>query len=617
MQHQLNKTFILCLVMLIASFKTQAQEQDKFYKIEHFDSLRVEFFSDILKIDPNQSLNRAKYILTKSTTDLQKMNAKQCLGVGFMINKIPDSARYYFYEAIDEAKNMPDKKYFVSAVINYSNLDLSYKKNDKLISLLYEALTLSERDDQKALLYQFLGEAYYKSEDLIKAEEFYLKALPLVGENKTNIYRGLEGLYFRKKEYKKALNYILKSINQNKEQIDVNLAFAYLKAGRNYLFLNDLINAEKYLKLSIETQKKINAEVVLGEYYYYMALLAKKQQKPEEIYFLDKAENEIVASQDHYFLKDVYLKKSNFYARKDNNHLEDLYLDKYLSLHDSLFTSEKNSLKASLETKFKVRENEIEIKNKELIIQKEKKQKQRYLIFSILLTLLIISVIYFYRKQLKLKDILSKEKLEKLRKDQELEVLKAKTKERNMLSKKLHDEVASDIFAAKIKLEGIKKENSTKNQILNTLNNIYLNVRDFSHNTRSVDLSVKSFSLWVNEICEDILSNDPEVNIVIHNSEKINALNESMLHELLLIIKECAINTKKHANASSFELQMTLHSRKLFISIKDNGKGTTKLENGIGLKNLQDRVKNLNGVLTIDAKEGFNLYIEIETALDN
>ena len=617
MQQQLNKTFILCLVMLVVSFKTQAQEQDKFYKIEHFDSLRVVFFGSILEIEPSKSLERAKYILTRSTSDVERINAKQCLGIAFTIDQQPDSARHYFYQAIDEARKIPEKNHFVSAVINYSNLDLFYKKNDTLISLLYEALTLSEKRKHKALIYQFLGEAYYKSDDLTKAEEFYLKALPLVGDNTTDIHRGLEGLYFRKKEYKKALNYILKSIESSKEKIDVNLAYAYLKAGRNYLALNDLENTEKFFSLSKEVQQTINAEVVLGEYYYYMALLAKKQQNPNEIFFLNNAEKELLTSQHHYFLKDVYLKKSNFYARKDNNHLEDLYLDKYLSLHDSLFTSEKNSLKASLETKFKVRENEIEIKNKELIIQKEKKQKQRYLIFSILLTLLIISVIYFYRKQLKLKDILSKEKLEKLRKSQELEVLKAKTKERNMLSKKLHDEVASDIFAAKIKLEGIKKDNSTKNQILNTLNNIYLNVRDFSHNTRSVDLSVKSFSLWVNEICEDILSNDPEVNIVIHNSEKINALNESMLHELLLIIKECAINTKKHANASSFELQMTLHSRKLFISIKDNGKGTTNLEYGIGLKNLQDRVKNLNGVLTIDAKEGFNLYIEIETALDN
>ena len=588
-----------------------SQSNDSFYKIEEFDSLRINFFDGVLQVDPNQSLDRARFILSKSKTKLQRMNAQQCLGVAFTINKEPDSARVYFFRAIEQARSIPEKKHFVSTVVNYSNLDLAYKKNEQLISLLYEALEVSERDDQKTLIYQFLGEAYYKSEDLQKAEEYYLKALPLVGENKTNIYRGLEGLYFRKKEYNKALNYILKSIESGKEIEDVNLAFAYVKAARNYLYLNDLGNAEKYFDYSEKIQLSTSSKVVFGEYFYYKALLYRKLGQEDEILYLNKAEKEFISSQDHYLLKDVYLKKSNYYTRNKNLVMEDQYLEKYLNLHDSLFTSEKNNLKADLETKYLVRENQIELKNKELIIKEEQRQNKWYLFFLTLLTLLVIFVIYFYRKQLTLKDILNKEKVLKIQKDKQLAVLQAKTKERNDLSKKLHDEVASDIFAARIKIENIDNPAPLKGEILTTLNSIYKNVREFSYETKSVDLNQKRFTSWVKEICDDLLGNHLSAIVRIYNEEKVNALNQALLYELLLIIKECAINTKKHSNASEFELQMSIYSKRLFLSIHDDGDVSANYKKGNGLKNIENRVFANNGEMSIDIEDGFRVNFEI------
>ncbi len=601
-------------VISIALYQTvgYAQTKDEFYQTRKFDSLRILFFKDVLEIPPNESLERAQYILLQSKDVKQRMNAKQCLGVAFTLKKEPDSARLYFYEAIKIARNIPEKKHFISAVINYSNLDSSHKENEDLLKLLYEALNYAKKDRHKTLLYQFLGQVYYESRDFDKAEEFYLKGLSFVGDNTIGIYRGLEGLYFNKKEYDKALQYILKSIDENASKSDVNLAFAYLKAGRNYLFLGDLKNAEKYFELSDEMRRKVQSEVILGEYYYYMAILSKRRNDPNEFTYLDLAEKEFVESQEHHLLKDVYLKKSNYYARQNIASSEERYLNKYISLHDSLFAFEKNELKASLETKFLVKENQIKLENKEIIINKEKKEKTQYIFISIILILLVFGLIYFYTKKIKLQTILGKEKLSKLKKSQELEVLKAKNKERNKLSKKLHDEVANDIFEAKIILEESSKKGFSKSYFFSILNRIYLNVRDFSHDVKSIDLSEKEFSKWVGEIIENILGNDMETNIVIHNMDRINLLDENLLYELLLIIKECTINTKKHSTASMFKLHMAVHQNSLFLNMKDNGKGgESNHKIGKGLKNIEDRLKNMGGTLKIDAEDGFMVYIEM------
>jgi signal transduction histidine kinase len=102
-----------------------------------------------------------------------------------------------------------------------------------------------------------------------------------------------------------------------------------------------------------------------------------------------------------------------------------------------------------------------------------------------------------------------------------------------------------------------------------------------------------------------------------HPRNKINTIDESILHEVYHIIQELITNTIKHAQASQIELQLNLIESIFSIIFEDNGRGFAIETNkeGIGLTNIKNRIHQLNGTLHIDATHNrgsiFNLEIPI------
>ena len=99
--------------------------------------------------------------------------------------------------------------------------------------------------------------------------------------------------------------------------------------------------------------------------------------------------------------------------------------------------------------------------------------------------------------------------------------------------------------------------------------------------------------------------------------EELDALSDELLADAYRIVQELINNILKHAEATRAEVQLTKHEDHLNIVINDNGKGFQKTKKqGIGLRNIRERLQKVQGVLDIDSGSGSGTSVTIDIPLN-
>ena len=104
-----------------------------------------------------------------------------------------------------------------------------------------------------------------------------------------------------------------------------------------------------------------------------------------------------------------------------------------------------------------------------------------------------------------------------------------------------------------------------------------------------------------------------QLNIIIPDEIPDLELNGESRRNIFLAIKEAVHNIIKHSGADKVDIIITCKEN-LRISVSDNGKGIHADENsdlGNGLKNMRNRMQNLNGKLLLENNNGLTLIFEI------
>jgi signal transduction histidine kinase len=118
-----------------------------------------------------------------------------------------------------------------------------------------------------------------------------------------------------------------------------------------------------------------------------------------------------------------------------------------------------------------------------------------------------------------------------------------------------------------------------------------------------------------------VLLNQNCINIKFQtvNFEQIE--NKNLNINIYRIIQELLTNVIKHAKSSEVLLQLSKFENKVQISIEDNGIGfdynSTKLNSGVGLSNIKQRINLYNGNIVIDSKLNLGTSIYIELKIEN
>lgn len=236
--------------------------------------------------------------------------------------------------------------------------------------------------------------------------------------------------------------------------------------------------------------------------------------------------------------------------------------------------------------------------------------------FISILTIVFILSIYlivrsYLQRQLQKKKIIMEKEL-------------AIEQERTRMARELHDGLGSMLsgvkhsFTAMQKQMKLDEEQENKFQYnIGKLNESIIELRDISHSMASESLLKYGLENSLRDYCNNI-SQPGEFNISFEALHTSNMhLSEEQSFHIFRIIQELIQNVIKHSGTSQAILQLSYNHNRLYITVEDNGKGFSmdeaKRKKGIGLKNIESRIKTLKGKMDLRTapNEGTSVLIEI------
>ena len=136
-----------------------------------------------------------------------------------------------------------------------------------------------------------------------------------------------------------------------------------------------------------------------------------------------------------------------------------------------------------------------------------------------------------------------------------------------------------------------------------------------SHNLIPPEFSKESFEIIVKKLIQNYSSQTTtKLHLNIDGSKDLEKMTIHQKTLLYRILQETVTNAFKHANCSSISLLITAFNDYINIIVEDNGIGfdTNKQSEGIGLKNIRERIKDLNSYLTIDSSPGRGTVLQFD-----
>ena len=550
--------------------------------------------------------------------------------------EIYDKAYHHFNEAF-KGFDKGNFKY-ESAKMLYGMADIKGIYRDYIGS---EILTIKAIEIFKKLnkygdlytLYNYLAILQKDIKEYDKALVYYNKSLEYYNKSKRKKYLGsysnIANIYFEKKKYKKAIQFYNKELNKDNNislyarTID-NKAYCKLKMKDTLNIKNDFLKALR-IRDSLKNKSSIlSSKIHISDYYKHLKDTLNALKYANEANLLAKQ-----LKNGNYYLTSLQ-QLANLNIKKSKK-----YLDRYIEFNDSLISTERRTHNKFTRIEFET--DEIKEESERNALRAEILSQQRIWIFGgSFALLLILSLLYFLRVQ-KVRNEKLQLEAEQQKANEELYILtlaqqakleKERVKERNRISAELHDGILGKLFGTRVSLGFLGMQMSTDTQeshqkFLDDLQDIEKEIREVSHKlSDNFDDTTINFVT----IIEQLLKDKSAIGKFTPHFSTDKLISWKTIHEVTKanvyrIIQEALQNIIKHAKASNVYIHFSVKNEVLAIEIKDDGVGfdTQKSKKGIGIKNINSRVKKLNGILQFhsEVNQGTILHIKIPYTPNN
>jgi signal transduction histidine kinase len=454
--------------------------------------------------------------------------------------------------------------------------DLALKQLDKLEK---EKYSIEKVLKSRIACYNNIGMVYEKMKNHEDAIKFYIKGLQIVN---------------MKQDYPKSYAVLLD-----------NLAFSKMKSG-------DFKGVDKQLFESLRIRDSLGSEIGMisskiniGEFYLLKKDTAKGLAYLKDGYLVSKK-----LKSSFYTIESLKLLMENDAKNKT------YYTSEYLKIKDSIQHVERITRNKFARIAYEA--EQIEEKNEIL------SERNTNIIFGFGITILFLGTFFIiYRLKSRNNELLfikeqqeANEKIYQLMLYQQSEKEQARNEERNRIAMELHDGIVNSIFTTRFNLIQLDpNRRDKKEQLVKELEKTENEIRRVSHD-------LKQNLLFEDESLPQILANLVESQTNQHKTkfdisidkyiDWSSVSSDNKIH-IYRIIQEALQNSNKYANAERCYIMLLKTANKITIRIWDNGIGFNpeKMKQGIGLKNIKERTKALNGELKITSSRGKGTTIEI------
>jgi signal transduction histidine kinase len=228
---------------------------------------------------------------------------------------------------------------------------------------------------------------------------------------------------------------------------------------------------------------------------------------------------------------------------------------------------------------------------------------------------IIIGILYRYKLMKQENDLLFSE-LNEQKLSSIQQILVTQQKEQQRIAEDLHDLLGGQLAAIKMKINALGFLSEKTKGISQLIDEVIVNTRNIAHNLAPIELHNNAIS---DIIATYVLQINMEQVIrfqFIQTGSPIR-FNKEVELDIYKILMEIIQNILRHSEASEASIQFFFNERELEIIAEDNGKGfIPQKQEGMGIRNILKRIKNLRGKIHIDSVAGNTTFI-IQIPLEN
>ncbi len=558
----------------------------------------------------------------------------------FNIKSQNDSAFYYYSKTIklyEELNNIEKKALILLNIADIQETEKDYigsEENAINAIKLIQKLQSSERNlDRLWILNNLIAAISSKLKKYDKSIEYHNKAIAISKKMNNGNFNELLSIhniafvYRKKKNFKKALELYEELIDRRGEYEEIdptfypliidNIAYTKLLAGHTD-YDNMSTSFYKAYKMSDSLEDditKLAVTIDLSKFYLHLKDKDSVLKYANRAYHLSKRMSS----------NDILLESMMILSKIKDGEEGKRYLNEHIKLSDSLLVVERN-----VRNKFA----RIELETDELEAENERIELQKIWLSIVsgvlLLTLFLLYIIITQRaknKELKFVQDQQKanEEIYNLMLSQQDKVDEARANEQKRISQEMHDGVLGRLFGTRLSLDSLnfsegKDAILKRANYINELQTIEQDIRKISHDLNTDFVSGSGFTDILAELIEK-QTQAYKLSYDFNYTDDINWENISNKTKINIyrITQESLQNIYKHAKASHVKISISLKNNVIWVSISDDGVGfdMNKGKKGIGLKNINSRIKELNGNVTFNSKIGEGTTVEISLPYQN
>ncbi len=515
-----------------------------------------------------------------------------------LLNSQPDSAFYYFNEVATQSTDSLE----IASALNYMAI-IQYDAGDYFgsIETLLAALGYlkEETEDKKPYyqaVYNLLGSNNLTLDNYIDAILYYQQTVELTTDpNFKNIARNnLAVAYQKQGDYAKAIE-LLTAIQNDTASNPANQARIQSNLARTRWLQNIAYNPLPDFWTALQVRKKENDQWGLNASYSHLADYYSVTRTDSALFYatnmyevatrLNSVDDQLEALQ-----KIIPLAAPGNAKR---------YVAEYMQLSDSLQKARNTARNQFALVRYESAKSKAE--NLELLnanAEKEWLLFRQQLIGGTLVVGLLGLMVFLINRQRKKKEQLQLQYQQSLR-DQQLKT-----------SQKVHDVVANGLYRIMTTIE--HKEQLDKNELLDTIEELYEKSRDISYEGPDKQPATISYHQSINDLLKGFASETTRVVIVGNEPEYWENLHPAAKQNLEQVLQELMVNMRKHSKASLVVVKFEKDHQTLKIKYTDDGIGLPEASKfGNGLKNTENRIFELKGRISFEQHQPTGLTIDI------
>lgn len=586
-----------------------------------------------------------KMLVKLSENDTQRAEALHFLGTAYLEAGFADSARSVFRTTLDSIQGN-ENPFYGQMLLNLAIANFNLGDYDQATNYNIEALrVLKNMEDTVDLLsaVMSLGLIHLATKNYEKALISFRNSFRLsrqiqdartICKSMNNI--GLAHLRLKNSDSALAVLQTVVLKYASDDQVSQNSLFhTFVQMAEAHEELKHLDSALFYFRKAGHIQRVIDKKSALTELWGKMAhfYLQFAPNRDSAQFYAEKAlaqAQKIGAKSDMLIAYKILVQLT---LQDTANPISQKHFENLITLQEEIYgeqnTRAVQNAYAAFETEKKEqliayldRENDLK---DELVANKEQNNVVLLIALVLLLALSVIIVVNQNNKR-RAKEALLKEsertfdaEMKALRKQQELSTFQARVqaqeKERNRISRELHDGITPALAAAKLNASTGKIDS----EFVASLTKITDDLRNLSHQLAPVALDFQSLE----ESMAHFLSNFHGINGLLIDlkfpPEGLPQFSPEIQISLYRSVQELMTNISKHSKATEARFEFDTDAEYCTLQVADNGVGfdgeTTT--HGIGLAGIEQRVEEFGGRLTVSPNQGIGTQVYIEIPLPN